>query len=198
MIINQRWAKVPSVVTEYRPEKAHLWGRLVCLEFDNQQGDQHHKVQIIGAHLLNSAHQEMQDTKRLLSWIVQRKAEFNAENDRAPIILIGDLNAAESSYLDTDREGVEHDSVLLEPDSIVIETVKSMRYEDPIRTRFPDKRMVTRAATHQTNRLLDRVMVNKQLANHIQSRVGVYRHNFLKAGSAVTPSSGVEKSEINY
>ena len=53
----------------------------MCLEFDNKQGGQHHKVQIIGAHLLNSAHQEMQDTKRLLSWIVQRKAEFNAEND---------------------------------------------------------------------------------------------------------------------
>ena len=43
--------------------------------------------------------------------------------------------------------------------------------------------MVTRAATHQTNRLLDRVMVNKQLANHTQSRIGVYRHSFLKAGS---------------
>ena len=114
----------------------------MCLEFDNQQGGQHHKVQIIGAHLLNSAHQEIQDTKRLLSWIVQRKAEFNAENDRAPTILIGDLNAAESSYLDTDREGVEHDSVLVEPDSIVIETIKSMRYEDLIRTRFPDKRVV--------------------------------------------------------
>ena len=183
MIMNQRWAKVPSVVTEYRPEKAHLRGRLMCLEFDNQQGGQHHKVQIIGAHLLNSAHQEIQDTKRLLSWIVQRKAEFNAENDRAPTILIGDLNAAESSYLDTDREGVEHDSVLVEPDSIVIETIKSMRYEDLIRTRFPDKRVVTRAATHQTNRLLDRVMVNKQLANHTQSRIGVYRHSFLKAGS---------------
>ena len=183
MIMNQRWSKIPSVVTEYRPEKAHLRGRLMCLEFDNRQGGQHHKVQIIGAHLLNSAHQEMQDTKKLLSWIVQRKADFNAENDRAPTILIGDLNAAESSYLDTDREGVEHDSVLLEPDSIVIETIKSMRYEDLIRTRFPDKRVVTRAATHQTNRLLDRVMVNKQLANHMQTRVGVYRHSFLKAGS---------------
>jgi hypothetical protein len=81
--MNQRWAKVPSVVTEYRPETAHLRGRLMCLEFDNQQGGQHHKVQIIGAHLLNSAHQEMHDMKRLLSWIVQRKAEFNAENDSA-------------------------------------------------------------------------------------------------------------------
>ena len=116
----------------------------------------------------------MQDTKRLLSWTVQRKAEFNAENDRAPTILIGDMNAPESSYLDIDRAGMVHDSVLLEPDSIVIETIKSMRYEDLIRTRFPDKRVVTRAATRQTNRLLDRVTVNTQLANHMQSRVGLY------------------------
>ena len=37
MIMNQRWTKVPSVVTKYRPEKAHLRGRLMCLEFNNQQ-----------------------------------------------------------------------------------------------------------------------------------------------------------------
>ena len=184
MILNQKWSKVPSVVTEYRPEQfKHLRGRLMCLEFDNQRGGQHNKVQIIGAHLLNSAHKEAEDTGRLLTWIVQQKAEFNLANGRAPTVLIRDLNAAESTYLDTDREGVDHECDLTEQDSVVLETIRSMRYEDLIRTRFPEKRLVTRTASHQTNRLLDRVMVNKQLAGHLHSKVAVYKHSFLQAGS---------------
>ena len=180
MILNQKWSKVPNVVTEYMPKQfKHLRGRLMCLEFDNQREGQHNKVQIIWAHLLNSAHKEAEDTGGLLTWIVQQKAEFNRANNRAPTVLIGDLNAVESTYLDTDREGVGHECDLTGQDSVVIETIKSMRYVDLIRTRFPEKRLVTRTARHQTNRLLDRVMANKQLACHLHSKVAAYKHSFL-------------------
>ena len=56
IIINERWAKIPSVVTEYNPEEENLKGRLMSIEFDNKKEGQHNKIQIIGAHLINSAH----------------------------------------------------------------------------------------------------------------------------------------------
>ena len=43
--------------------------------------------------------------------------------------------------------------------------------------------MVTRAVQHDTNRLLDRVMVTKEIGKHQAARVAVYKHSFLKAGS---------------
>ena len=100
-------------------------------------------------------------------------------------ILIGDLNAAENEYLDTDREDVAYGSVGMELDAAVIASIRDMGYADIIRTRFPTytKRVVTRTSKTQTNRLLDRVMSTKEVAKHGATRIGVYKHGFIKAGS---------------
>ena len=52
-----------------------------------------------------------------------------------------------------------------------------------MRTRFPKKRVVTRTSKTWTNKLLDRVMVTKELAKSGATRIGVYKHGFIKAGS---------------
>ena len=56
-------------------------------------------------------------------------------------ILIGDLNAAENEYLDTDREDVAHDSEGMELDAAMLASIRDMGYADIIRTRFPKKRV---------------------------------------------------------
>ena len=73
--------------------------------FNNKQGGQHKKIQIIGAPLLNSATTTREETTNLLSWIATEKRAFNVQNPKATSVLMGDLNAAETEYLDTDREG---------------------------------------------------------------------------------------------
>ena len=47
----------------------------------------------------------------------------------------------------------------------------------------PNTRMVTRAVAHQTNRLLDRIMVTKQLAVHPHTRIAIYKDSLTHAGS---------------
>ena len=98
-------------------------------------------------------------------------------------ILIGDLNATENEYLDTNREDVVYDSEGTELNEAVIASTKDMGYADIIRTRFPAKRVVTRTSKTQTNRLLDRVMSTKEVAKDDATRIGVYTHGFIKAGS---------------
>jgi endonuclease/exonuclease/phosphatase family metal-dependent hydrolase len=112
MIINRAWSSIPSVMREYKPEKLSLRGRLMSLEFNNKQNGQHNKIQIIGAHLVNSPHtaEKVGDSKRLLTWILEEKARFTGDNPQATLVLAGDFNAAESEYLDTDRDGTTHDS----------------------------------------------------------------------------------------
>ena len=56
MIIGERWAKIPSVATEYNSAEENLKGRLMSIVFDNKMEGQHHKVQIIGAHPIESTH----------------------------------------------------------------------------------------------------------------------------------------------
>ena len=74
---------------------------------------------------------------------------------RRSVALIGDLNASKSDHewLDTDRIGAAHDSGRMESDAAVLAAIRDMWYSDLIRTRYPTKRVVTRAVHHDTNRL---------------------------------------------
>ena len=184
MVTNKEWSKIPNEVIPYKCMKEHLNGRIMNIIFDNKDknGD-HSKIQIIAAHLLNSANNNVEDTARLLKWVSKQKLNFATKNPKAPSIMIGDFNAAESEYLDTDRIGASKESGNMEADSTVIQCIKDMKYHDLIRSRFPNTRMVTRAVTHQTNRLLDRIMVTKQMAMHAQSKVAIYKDSVTHAGS---------------
>ena len=112
---------------------------------------------------------------------MNKKDRFNNENPQATSALIGDLNASESEWLDTDRISATHDSGRMEPNAAVLAAIKDMRYSDLLRTRYPTKRVVTRAMQHDTNRLLDRMMVTKEIGKYQPARVAVHKHSFLKA-----------------
>ena len=58
-----------------------------------------------------------------------------------------------------------------------------MKYDDLIRPRFPNTRMVTRSVTHKTNRLLDRITVTRQMAMHVQTQITIYKDSLTYAGS---------------
>ena len=182
VIVGQMWSKIPSVVRAYDPLDLNLKGRLLSVEFNNKKAGQHNKVQVIGAHLINTAHTQLEDAKKLLTWVMNEKDRFNSENPQATSALIGDLNATESEWLDTNRMGATYDSGRMEPYATVVAAIKDMRYSDLIKTMYPTKRVVTRAVQHDTNRLLDRVMVTKEIGKHQVVRVAVYKHSFLKAG----------------
>jgi hypothetical protein len=122
-------------------------------------------------------------TERHEKRLLEEKARFTGDNPQATSVLAGDFNAAESEYLDTDRDGATHDSGKMEPDEAVIRTLRSMKYDDLIRVRFPNKRVVTRVVSHQTNRLLDRIMTTKEVAGNAETRIAVSKRGFLKAGS---------------
>ena len=44
VIINERWAKIPSTITKYNPEEKNLKGRLMSIKFDNKREGQHNKM----------------------------------------------------------------------------------------------------------------------------------------------------------
>ena len=129
MITNKEWSKIPNHVTPYFAAKKDLNGRLMNIVFDNKEinGD-HSKVQIIAAHLLNSANNNTSDTARLLKWVSEQKRKFAVKNPKAPSIMTGDLNAAEDEYLDTDRIGATRNSGEMEADAAVIQCIKAMKY----------------------------------------------------------------------
>ena len=150
ILMDRAWSRIPSNVEQFVPKEMELRGRLMEITFNNKQDGQHNKIQIIGAHLMNSANTKKEETNKLLSWIATKKCNFNSQNPLATSVLIGDLNAAETEYLDTDREGADPTEEKSEADRDVIQTIKDTKCGDTIRKRFPKTRIVTRSASRHS------------------------------------------------
>ena len=67
VIMGQMWSKIPSVLRAYDPLGLNLKDMLLSVEFNNKKAGQHNKVQTIGAHLINAAHTQLEDAKKLLT-----------------------------------------------------------------------------------------------------------------------------------
>ena len=87
--MNRALSRIPNAVGRFGPKEEELRGRLVEIIFNNKQNGQHNKVQIIGAHLLNSDNTKGEETNKLLSWVATKKKTFNLQNSRATSVLIG-------------------------------------------------------------------------------------------------------------
>ena len=125
-ILDKQWSKIPCKMREFRPDKEELRGRLMSLEFDNKEQGHHNKLQIVVAHLLNAAHTREEDTARLLTWAASEKDRFNTKYPKAPSILLGDLNAAQTTALDTDKQTLAQETEGTEQDAAVLKTIRDM------------------------------------------------------------------------
>lgn len=156
LITDQAWSKIPAKVNAYEPSIDDLKSRLMSVTFDNNTQGQHNKLQIIWAHLLNTAHTKRTDTAKLLTWACKEKTAFHNKHPKAPTILIGGLNAAQDAYLDTDRDKSTLTIGQKEEDAYVLDSIKDLRLKDVLRLKFPKLRATTRTVQHQTNRLSTR------------------------------------------
>ena len=64
VVMGQMWSKIPSAIRAYDLLDPDLKARLLSIEFNNKKTDQHIKVQIIGVHLLNAAHTQLEGAKK--------------------------------------------------------------------------------------------------------------------------------------
>ena len=188
MILGPQWAKLPTKQRAYKPDKKELKGRILEVIISNKTEGAHNKIQIIGFHALNSAEKEEADTIKLLQWIQDAKSKFAKSDPLATTIVIGDLNAAVRTALDTDRGEKENrlvDSEEEETDAFVIKALTDMHLVDTFRGRYPTTRATTRVSkdTTQTNRLLDRILMTAEAASHPATEIAIMRHQFINAGS---------------
>ena len=180
----EAWARVPHELTAYMPAEREHKGRAAALVFENNIPGMHHKVQIIAVHGLNGAEGKRDEAHRMLDWIDRERSRFKEANPMATTVLIGDLNAAQDTALDTDKGMVrEVETDEEEKDAFVLETIKDMHLTDVFRGRFPKLRAVTRTSSQGTNRLLDRVFVTGEAAGHPSTGVAISKHKWLDAGS---------------
>ena len=186
LILSPRWAKVPHKRRIYAPTAREHKGRAMSVVFNNQIEGAHNKIQVIGAHGLNSAETQEEPTIALLKWVAAEKETFERENPLATTVYLGDLNAAINTFLDTDRqekEGREEDRKEEEKDAFVIKELKKLNLVDIFRGRYPATRAVTRVSPDQTNRFLDRIMVTSEVAAHPATEIAIFKEQFLIAGS---------------
>ena len=162
-------------VHTYGPKKGDK-DRAIAIEFDNGTAGDHNKMMVIGYYGYNMSHMMRAEVLDLHEWIWKVKSRFKKGNWKAPVVLLGDMNAAVSSRYDTDREDAEEDQ--REPDAMTIDHIESMGFHDPLRQDYPSERLTTRKTAQDpkpTMRYLDRILMSSELSTHSGTRVGIFQ-----------------------
>ena len=131
IITNEQWGKIPTKRATYNPPEREMKGRTMAVTFDNKIAGAHNKLQIIAVHGTNGAHQQEDRAIKQLQWIQQQKEKFEQNAPMATTIIVGDMNAAESTNLDTDRGEKEKRTIgehEREKDEFVIKTIRNMKW----------------------------------------------------------------------
>ena len=88
-------------------------------------------------------------------------------------IILGDLNAAQDSALDTDRGKKGR-----EPDAAVIDGFVGMGLDDVFREHYPTTQAITHKATGENfdkaGRRLDYILATRDVVDHGNTRIGIY------------------------
>ena len=187
IMTNEKWSKIPTSRKAYEPPEREQKGRIMSVIFDNKLSGAHNKFQVIAMHGLNSAQVNEEQAIRQLQWIQKQLEEFSLKNPLASSMVAGDMNAAENTHLDTNRqekEGRAVDEEEEEKDAFVIKTLRTMKLVDMFRARYPRTRATTRTgAGNDASRLLDRIMVTAEAAANPLTEIGIFREQLLTAGS---------------
>jgi exonuclease III len=194
MIINRQWAKLQRTVHQFYPVKADR-DRAFAVEFNNKLPGAHNKMLVVGYYGYNDAPDHRDEIKEMHDFLRGIIKSYRTKNPFGSLMLMGDLNAAQWSEIDTDREhdsGYEVDSGTQddhgwepEADSFVVTELTGLGLTDAIRDRYPCHNFVTRRVDHQTKRFLDRIFVSKELAN-AKMRAGIYQQGIFTYGGVDT------------
>jgi len=194
MLIGRKWAKLQRTVHRFNPKSADR-DRVLAVEFDNKEQGHHNKLLVMGYYGYNDAQGHRAEITEMHRFIYDTKKKFKKKNPMASVVLLGDINAAQRTDLDTNAvyesgEALEGDGGLegteqKEPDAFVLNHLETFGLTDIIRERYPTNNFVTRRAAHQTNRFIDRMYVTSELLGN-QTRAGIYQPGVFTYGGVDT------------
>ena len=122
--------------------------RAFAVEYDNRQQGEHNKLLVIGYYGLNASNTQQKEVKALHSWVWRIRRQFKQANWQAPVILVGDMNAAQTTMYDTDRlqqsEEMPGEDMEMEADAGTINHLEDLGFSDAIRLTHPTTRITTR------------------------------------------------------
>jgi ribonuclease HI len=194
MLINRKWAKLQRTVHRFAPLLADK-DRVLAVEFNNRISGDHNKLLVLGYYGYNDAQGHREEIKEMHTFIWTVMKRFRKANPFGSVALLGDINAAKWTDLDTDARHLSGEAVgdlsqhedqrEREPDAFVINHLESFGLVDTVRERYPENNFVTRKASHHTNRLLDRIFVTKDMTGDTM-RAGIFQQAIFTQGGKDT------------
>ena len=193
LLIGRKWAKLQRTVHVFCPKTADP-DRILAVEFNNRMQGGHNKLLVIGYYGYNDAASHRPQIKEMHDFVKSTLRRFKKENPFGSAVLLGDLNAAQWTETDTDK--IQASGVAMptpdadtewqpHSDAFVIEELTDMHLHDTIRERYPWNTLVTRRAEHHTNRLLDRILVTRELTGETL-RASIYQPGIFTHGGVDT------------
>ena len=171
IIMSPAWA---AVATDRFVEGSE--GRCAFMEFvaaERVDGEPMHRLLLAAVYGYNDGALPQHRSHALKDCCSSRISKYRKRYKHASAILIGDLNAAQESALDTDRGTRGR-----EPDAAVIDGFMGIGLDDVFRQHYPTTCAITHKATggngETAGRRLDYILATKDIVDHDDARVGIY------------------------
>ena len=180
VLVSRPWATLDP-----KQVRTDAKGRVCALEFvgAERRGEEPlQRLLVVGVHGVNSPHVAKAAAKTIEGNIARVVERFRGSHPSGMVIVAGDLNAAVSRHLDTDRkEGPRR-----ELDAGFIDALRSLELHDVFREEHPELRAVTHIGTgkHAGNakRRIDCIMATTEVSSHMSTQVGIHQGSKLGPG----------------
>ena len=181
VLVSRPWATLDP-----RAGKHDKKGRVCSLEFtaaEKRPMEPLQRLLVVGVHGYNSPHIAKAAATGIVSQVSKEVDKFRSHHPAGSVIVVGDLNAAVSRHLDTDRqEGPDR-----EKDAGFIDSLRALSganaLHDVFRAEHPAVRAVTRQGQgerkHDVRRRLDYVLATSEVAFHMSTQIGIHKGSLL-------------------
>ena len=141
-------------------------------------------IQVVYGH--NSPQANTAKATPLWDSVIATHKEYKRNHKQATSVVMGDLNAALSTVLDTNDDDTDQDA--REPDAAFIDLLEGAGVVDIFRSRHPHTKAWSREppgalATRHKARRIDNIMATAEMADNMATRTGIHRGSPLKSES---------------
>ena len=151
-------------------------GRCIFMEFvaaERVVGEPLHRLLLAAPYGYNDGALPQHRSHGLREACGKRIKAYRKKYHTASAVILGDLNAAQDSALDTDRGGTGR-----EPDAAIIDGFIGMGLDDVFREHYPSTQAITHKAIggndDATGRRLDYILATREVVDHSSTRIGIY------------------------
>ena len=188
ILLSAKWTRVLDTHRVYKDGDGET--RVVTMEFkakSKRHGTKLQRMMIQAVYGYNYKNGEVaKKSADMWEYVHAASRKFKTTHPHASLVVAGDLNAAKSTKLDTNRPVGAMEADKREKEAAIIDAMEGRGIRDVFRAAHPTTRAWTREPTGelehvQASRRIDHVLATEEISHHPATKIGIHKGYMLES-----------------